>query len=71
VEPGSAVAHLGDDSGSGLAKLARVCVGTCNETDPSNESRLRKRRGIHVCQTSGDSIRLTQALARKGVTPMN
>ena len=25
----------------------------------------------HVCQTSGDSIRLTQALAGKGVTPMN
>ena len=25
----------------------------------------------HVCQTSGDSIRLTQALAGKGVTAMN
>jgi hypothetical protein len=25
----------------------------------------------HVCQTSGDSIRLTQALAGKGVTPLN
>ncbi|WP_255409243.1 hypothetical protein [Cryobacterium sp. Y57] len=25
----------------------------------------------HVCQTSGDSILLTQALAGKGVTPMN
>jgi DNA replication protein DnaC len=25
----------------------------------------------HVCQTSGDSIRLTEALAGKGVTPMN
>ena len=25
----------------------------------------------HVCQTSGDSIRLTQALAWKGVTAMN
>lgn len=25
----------------------------------------------HVCQTSGDSIRLTQALAGKGVTPMS
>ncbi|WP_348774851.1 ATP-binding protein [Arthrobacter sp. AL05] len=25
----------------------------------------------HVCQTSGESIRLSQALAGKGVTPMN
>jgi DNA replication protein DnaC len=25
----------------------------------------------HVCQTSGDSIRLTQALAGKGFTPMS
>ena len=25
----------------------------------------------HVCQTSGDSIRLAQALAGKGVTPMS
>jgi len=25
----------------------------------------------HVCQTSGDSIRLTQALAGKGVTKMS
>jgi DNA replication protein DnaC len=25
----------------------------------------------HVCQTSGESIRLTQALAGKGVTPLN
>ena len=25
----------------------------------------------HVCQTSGDSIRLTQALAGKGVIPLN
>ncbi|WP_216359118.1 ATP-binding protein [Arthrobacter globiformis] len=25
----------------------------------------------HVCQTSGDSIRLTQALAGKGVTQLN
>jgi len=25
----------------------------------------------HVCQTSGDSLRLTQALAGKGVTPMS
>ena len=24
----------------------------------------------HVCQTSGDSVRLTQALAGKGVTPL-
>ncbi|WP_342451784.1 ATP-binding protein [Arthrobacter sp. H16F315] len=25
----------------------------------------------HVCQTSGESIRLSQALAGKGVTPMS
>jgi DNA replication protein DnaC len=25
----------------------------------------------HVCQTSGDSVRLTQALAGKGVSPLN
>ncbi|MEW1986830.1 ATP-binding protein, partial [Pseudarthrobacter oxydans] len=25
----------------------------------------------HVCQTSGDSVRLTQALAGKGVTRLN
>lgn len=25
----------------------------------------------HVCQTSGDSVRLTQALSGKGVTPLN
>ena len=25
----------------------------------------------HVCQTSGECIRLTQALAGKGVTPLN
>ena len=25
----------------------------------------------HVCQTSGDSIRLTQALAGRGVTPLH
>ncbi|WP_275451042.1 ATP-binding protein [Arthrobacter sp. Br18] len=25
----------------------------------------------HVCQTTGESIRLTQALAGKGVTTMN
>jgi hypothetical protein len=25
----------------------------------------------YVCQTSGDSIRLTQAIAGKGVVPLN
>jgi DNA replication protein DnaC len=25
----------------------------------------------HVCQTSGESIRLTEALAGKGITPMS
>ena len=25
----------------------------------------------HVCQTSGESIRLTQAIAGKGVTPLS
>jgi len=25
----------------------------------------------HLCQTSGDSIRLTQALSGKGVIPLN
>ena len=25
----------------------------------------------HICQTSGDSIRLTQAIAGKGVIPLN
>ena len=25
----------------------------------------------HICQTSGDSVRLTQAIAGKGVTPLN
>ena len=25
----------------------------------------------HVCQTSGDSVRLTQALAGQGVSPLN
>ena len=31
----------------------------------------RLMRHAHLCQTSGDSIRLTQALAGKGVTPLN
>jgi len=25
----------------------------------------------HICQTTGDSIRLTQAIAGKGVIPLN
>jgi hypothetical protein len=33
--------------------------------------RGRLMHHAHVCQTSGDSIRLTQAIAGKGVIPLN
>ena len=34
-------------------------------------ARFRLMHHAHVCQTNGDSIRLTQALAGKGVIPLN
>ena len=34
-------------------------------------ARFRLMHHAHVCQTSGDSIRLTQAIAGKGVIPLN
>ena len=34
-------------------------------------ARFRLMHHAHLCQTSGDSIRLTQALAGKGVIPLN
>ena len=34
-------------------------------------ARFRLMHHAHVCQTSGDSIRLTQALSGKGVIPLN
>jgi hypothetical protein len=37
-------------------------------TEPA---RFRLMHHAHVCQTSGESIRLTQAIAGKGVTPLN
>ena len=35
----------------------------------SEPTRFRLMHHAHVCQTSGDSIRLTQAIAGKGVIP--
>ena len=31
----------------------------------------RRLHHAHICQTSGDSVRLTQALAGQGVTPLH
>ena len=37
----------------------------------SEPARFRLMHHAHVCQTSGDSIRLTQATAGQGVIPLN
>jgi hypothetical protein len=34
-------------------------------------ARFRLMHHAHVCQTSGDSIRLTQAIAGEGVIPLS
>jgi len=34
-------------------------------------ARFRLMRHAHVCQTTGDSVRLSQARAGKGVIPLN
>ena len=34
-------------------------------------ARFRLMHHAHVCQTSGDSIRLTQAIAGQGVIPLS
>ena len=45
----------------------RAC-GLVGPTPTATVDRLLHH--AHVCQTSGDSVRLTQALAGKGVTPL-
>jgi len=37
----------------------------------SEPTRFRLMHHAHVCQTAGDSIRLTQAIAGKGVIPLS
>ena len=48
---------------SGFDELMRKTIATATVD--------RLLHHAHVCQTSGDSIRLTQALAGKGVTRLN
>ena len=78
---------VGADAAEGLYRLAdaayeRRSIAVSSNLHPSGFDELmpktlatatvdRLMHHAHVCQTSGDSIRLTQALAGKGVIPLN
>jgi DNA replication protein DnaC len=77
----------GPDAAEGLHRLADAAhekrsAAVSSSLHPSGFDELmpktlatatvdRLMHHAHLCQTSGDSIRLTQALAAKGVTPLN
>ena len=78
---------VGPDAAEGLYRLADAAyekrsVAVSSNLHPSGFDELmpktlatatvdRLMHHAHLCQTSGDSIRLTQALAGKGVIPLN
>ena len=78
---------VGTDAAEGLYRLVDAAyekrsIGVSSNLHPAGFDELmpktlatatvdRLLHHAHVCQTSGDSIRLTQALAGKGVTPMS
>jgi DNA replication protein DnaC len=78
---------VGPDAAEGLYRLVdaayeRRSVAVSSNLHPSGFDELmpktlatatvdRLMHHAHVCQTSGDSIRLTQAIAGKGVIPLN
>ena len=77
----------GPDAAEGLYRLAdaayeKPSVAVSSNLHPSGFDELmpktlatatvdRLMHHAHICQTSGDSIRLTQALSGKGVIPLN
>jgi len=79
--------EVGADAAEGLYRLVDAAyekrsIAVSSNLHPSGFDELmpktlatatvdRLLHHAHVCQTSGDSIRLTQALAGKGVTAMN
>ena len=78
---------VGPDAAEGLYRLVDAAyekrsVAVSSNLHPSGFDELmpktlatatvdRLMHHAHLCQTSGDSIRLTQALAGKGVIPLN
>ena len=77
---------VGPDAAEGLYRLVdayeKRSVAISPHLQPSGFDELmpktlatatvdRLMHHAHICQTSGDSIRLTQALAGKGVIPLN
>jgi DNA replication protein DnaC len=78
---------VGPDAAEGLYRLVDAAyekrsIAVSSNLHPSGFDELmpktlatatvdRLMHHAHICQTSGDSIRLTQALAGKGVTPLN
>ena len=78
---------VGPDAAEGLYRLVDAAyekrsVAVSSNLHPSGFDELmpktlatatvdRLMHHAHVCQTNGDSIRLTQALAGKGVIPLN
>lgn len=79
--------EVGADAAEGLYRLVDAAyekrsIAVSSNLHPSGFDQLmpktlatatvdRLLHHAHVCQTSGDSIRLTEALAGKGVTPMS
>ena len=77
---------VGADAAEGLYRLVdaayeKRCVAVSSNLHPAGFDELmpktlatatvdRLLHHAHVCQTSGDSIRLTQAIAGKGVNPL-
>jgi hypothetical protein len=68
-------AHARPDPANPAAVLTTTSTGGRVPGDQAPRSpepaRFRLMHHAHLCQTSGDSIRLTQALAGKGVIPLN
>ncbi len=76
---------VGPDAAEGLyrqvdAAYEKRSVAVSSNLHPSGFDELMPKtlatatvdnRQAHICQTSGDSIRLTQALSGKGVIPLN
>ena len=79
--------EVGADAAEGLYRLVDAAyekrsIAVSSNLHPSGFDQLmpktlatatvdRLLHHAHVCQTSADSIRLTEALAGKGVTPMS
>ena len=86
-EPGDVLAGFDGLLAEGLYRLVdaayeRRSVAVSSNLHPSGFDELmpktlatatvdRLMHHAHVCQTSGDSIRLTQAIAGKGVIPLS